>query len=567
MLRCLALLLALSTPAFAGGITAAVQVDDPILRPNDPGQVTLSLTGEWLSSRERVDIIVSIDTSGSLDRTEMRSSVAFARGLIDALPAERFADGTLRVALHTFATKAVVRVPATSDLAAVRASLTALESTRGEGSTCHSCAIQSALAASPQAEGAPNVVLVMLTDGNATTGQAATSAQRAAADARGLQRFVVGVGDGVAQSNLIVIASSPPERFVMQVDGFTNLAGAVAPLLAEIKRPGGTGVRVTAVLNDDLVSAVPRPLGSGFFPRTPGLTPSQGQALTDGRTITWYLGDLGADIAQLTFPVAPNCSSRGEPVALFEQVWVSSEEGGTVEVPNPRVKGAGCPDRVMLTPDAQSVRSRDHAPVAVTVLDSEGDPVPFTDLVLEVSEGPSRELSLSTQTGADGTSTFQVPGHFGPGTDVIWARTLFGADVRSELVRVTWTGRPLQPERGTLPTYPPLDLTPVVTPTPDPPPTPEPPPTPTLEPTPTPAPAIPPKPAQSDRPLAFAESVACVQVFADRNECDWGHWTEMYITCHLAHKPQLDGPQVISWVQSGACKPGVDVAAWFGPQR
>ncbi|MEZ5966086.1 MAG: VWA domain-containing protein [Planctomycetota bacterium] len=405
-----------------GGVVARATVETQKATPDHPARVELTLTGEWLSQQSKLDLYLVLDESGSIDTVEWRALTDFAARLVESLPSAGFADGTLRVGILQFNGSANTVLPASSARQQILDTLR--NAVSRSGPTNHAAAVRATLAAA-QARGDRRAAMVMVTDGSSNQGVNDLGPACAAADAAGLERFVVGVGQGISRSGMALVASTPVEKHMFAVNAFAALTPSLQALMAAVQRPGGTSIvvrcPVKAPLEADDVAA------------------SAGAATLDGRTIVWNVAELGGTTAKLSFQVRPGMDTRGGPTDVFDGIAFADAEGHQVTWPRLRVFMGGRPDQIRLTPEQATQATGAERVFATQVLDGDSAPVGDVPLVLEVQSGPHAGTTLMGTTDAQGNFAFRLTGH-APGQDRVWVRTLRGADVRSNIVPVTWTG-------------------------------------------------------------------------------------------------------------------------------
>ena len=226
--------------------------------------------------RERATVIVAVDTSTSVEATDVEPSriaaaTAAARTFVEGLPA------TFNVGLVTFSGSAALTVPPGTERGPV---LNALEDPVLAGGTAIGDAVRTALGAvrsldEHAAQEPPPARIVLLSDGANTAGGPLDAAARAAEQAGvPVSTIAYGTPDGT------VTANGRPQR--VPVD---------APALAELAAGSG-GQAYTAATGDEL-DEVYRDIGSSIGYRT------------EQREVTgWMLGGallaaLGAGITSL----------------------------------------------------------------------------------------------------------------------------------------------------------------------------------------------------------------------------------------------------------------------------
>ena len=180
--------------------TVTMTVSSDAGKPLSTADVTVSENGRSFEpstveplaqAGERVDVVLTIDTSGSMEGEPMASALAAAVKFVTSVPDE------IRVGLVTFSDKAHVVVPVTDDRARVLKALGKLEAT-GETSLYDGVVQASKMFA---ADGQHNMVL--LSDGADTTSRSKLKDALAAAKANDVSIFAVGLTSGEFDENAL----------------------------------------------------------------------------------------------------------------------------------------------------------------------------------------------------------------------------------------------------------------------------------------------------------------------------------------------------------------------------
>lgn len=204
-----------------------------------PAYLPLALREHCVPDQRQVDVVLVIDAS-----TSMQEPTAAGRPKIDAaVAAARLLVGDLRLqagdraAVVAFNAAATLLQPLTSDPAALDAALAAIAI---GPQTCLPCGVEAADAelAGPRRRPAAQPAVVVLTDGRSNPRPAAEAVERAAAaKARGVAVFTVGLGDDVDAEALAAMASRP--AFAFRTADAEALAGIYRAIAGAIPCPPG----------------------------------------------------------------------------------------------------------------------------------------------------------------------------------------------------------------------------------------------------------------------------------------------------------------------------------------
>jgi uncharacterized protein YegL len=280
--------------------------------------VTLTLDGESSTQSTPTDLVLVLDESGSIDSTEFSQLRSFADDVVEAVGNDGlFAHGG-RVGVVGFATGAEVVSPLSGDETAVRNSIAT--NPQSGGSTCMSCGLNEASTVMGADNPARNQLVIVITDGNANSGDpTATAAANLQAKA---EVFAVGVGDGISQTTLETIASGPGSDNTFAVSGFGSLAALLSTLVSAVVVPGATHPSITVTLAPgwDLVP--------GSVNATLGATVSG--ASVDGFTVS--RADLGDENLVITYDVKHEGAPCGS-LPVNSTVDYTDDEGAHVVFP------------------------------------------------------------------------------------------------------------------------------------------------------------------------------------------------------------------------------------------
>lgn len=191
----------------------------------DPTSVRVSAGGTtWPATAKAVagsggtvkrTAVLAVDTSGSMGPAGIADARVAASRFLEVVPAD------VSVGLVTFADKARLVVPPTSDRGAVRAALAGM---RPEGDTTLYDGIGLALSALGRSG---DRALILLSDGKDTTSRASLSSTRAALARSGISVDLVSFGSGDQRKTLDQLAAAAKGR-VTQADNGAQLAAVFA---------------------------------------------------------------------------------------------------------------------------------------------------------------------------------------------------------------------------------------------------------------------------------------------------------------------------------------------------
>jgi len=188
------------------------------------------------------DVLVALDESGSLDPTEFMQEKSFVHevGLRSGSPESIGPDG--RRGLLAFANDArtvLALTPSLQNFSNVAATMVQ----RG-GSSCLACAVASATTL--LADASRRRVLVLITDGPDNVDPAGLPAIVSAAQAAGIEIFVLAVGSAWNAAEVALIASDPDDDHLFVTPTFSQLQ-TVLPPLAIVLFPGYDGDGILSV--------------------------------------------------------------------------------------------------------------------------------------------------------------------------------------------------------------------------------------------------------------------------------------------------------------------------------
>ncbi len=252
------------------------------------GEVTvlLSLSGQGggcATSRRPADVVVVIDRSGSMSGQPFADAQTAAKAFVD-----RMDLSTDQAGLVSFSTAATLDQELTQAAGMVRTAIGGLAAS-GDTNIADAIAMAQAELTSPRHRPANQPVLVLLSDGQPTSGGDPTAAATAA-KAAGTRIFTIGLGSGVDPDLMRALASAPGDYFFAPDSGqldaiYQQIAGAIGGVPA-------TNITIVDRLSPH-VTLVP---GSFIGSPPPELSPDQ-------RTLTWRIPRLGLETLQWGYRV------------------------------------------------------------------------------------------------------------------------------------------------------------------------------------------------------------------------------------------------------------------------
>jgi uncharacterized protein YegL len=333
--------------------------------------VEVSLVALEGSAANAVDIMLVLDRSGSMDGS-MSSLKAATKDFVDQLDAEDgaldgvFSNGS-RMGVVSYSSSASLNRPLTSDANLVKA---AIDGLAAGGSTNHETGIRTAQA---QLGSSKNPVMIIFTDGNATTG----NAYDAARDARnaGTQIFGIGLGSGINQNAVRSWVSDPVDTHAYFSPSADTLGQIFDTIGLIITTPAATNVQVSFDLHEGFSAS--------------GATASKGSVSVSSSRIVWSMDELMSETVTLTYVATHDNLKPGGALPLHASSRYTDTEGNPVSFANPVVNVHGCAAVLELTPkDGSHLVGEEHT-VFARVLDDFGDPVGGVSVDLSVTGGPS----------------------------------------------------------------------------------------------------------------------------------------------------------------------------------
>lgn len=313
-------------------------------------KVTLTLTAEPSIQANPTDIVLILDRSRSMAGSPLANMKSGAKKFIDII--DEATDGTQdgqigggsRIGIVSFATTATQDTGLITDVAALKAAVTALEA---NGSTNHADAFTKALALfDPASTNAK--VMVMFTDGVTTAGEPPAPVA-AAAKAQGVIIYVIGLSGngGIDEAALKEWASDPDSAYVAITPDDAELEQIFEDLARNISKPGATNIVITERVNP-------------CFRILSVATPTKGTAtLLDATGLQWKIDKLGVTASEgavLEFTMQHDGLCSGT-IPVNDDIDYTDDEGNVVEFDDPEIQvdcggdffPEACPEPVDIT--------------------------------------------------------------------------------------------------------------------------------------------------------------------------------------------------------------------------
>ena len=289
------------------------------VRVGEEVEVTLSIDGACPEGDGRLDVALVVDRSGSM-KTE---DIAAAQNAVVSFLGE-LEPGAAQVSLVAFSSAAEVLTPLTADLQQVVRGVGGLAAS---GMTRIDLALQAALAemTGPDARDDVPRVVVLMTDGQPTTNdEGPTKAAANALKGAGIQLYTIGLGEGIDETLLRELASSPDLYF--QANSELDLV----TVYAEVGRLiSATELLQTATVVDELP-------GDMVLVEASVNPPAAWDAAT--RTLTWDLAAVPTSGLDLRYRVRPvRVGRRPTNVAARVDWRDASGTTGNLAFPVPEV--------------------------------------------------------------------------------------------------------------------------------------------------------------------------------------------------------------------------------------
>ncbi len=388
--------------------------------------VQLQVSAQSVTVATPTDVVFVMDQSGSIDSSEFAQMGTFASNVATSLVNAGLLTNGGRIAVVPFATQATVLVPLTNNLGAINNALTVRH--YPGGATYLGAAMTLAnQQLGVQPAGHARVMLIM-TDGVATDSTAIPVSQ---ANALQIERFAVGIGNGIDLNELNSVSSPPPGSHVFTAADFGSLQSILESLVAAVTQPGATNVSVTAAV------------ASRFGPAT-NVSADLGSVSVSGQDVTWTIPALGTadnpdQTATLTYDIAVSCDQGpGGTLPLHDAITYHDDQGTAVSFDLLSVNLHGCPAAIDLQPASQQATLGTTQTVTATVTDDFGDPIANAPVQFDVTAGPDAGATGTANTDASGQATFDVTGA-ATGTDTVSAST---GSLTSPDATIEWVNQP-----------------------------------------------------------------------------------------------------------------------------
>lgn len=281
--------------------------------------VKLRLDGESSTQSTPTDLVLVLDESGSIDGTEWGQLKDFAKSVVNGVAAHGLFTNGGRIGVVGFANGVTPPVSALSgDKDAV---LNAIDTNpKQDTGTCIACGLAEANAVMGPDDPARNQLAIVITDGEATSGDTAAEAAALQAEAT---VFAVGVGGGIQQATLEVIASGPGSDNTFSAGDFGSLDTLLKEIVEAVVVPGATHPSIAVTLD------APWQLVAGTV--TANLAGSAVNDVTaDG--FTWSRAELGDEDLEITYQVKHRGAPCG-PLDVNKSVVYHDDQSASVTFP------------------------------------------------------------------------------------------------------------------------------------------------------------------------------------------------------------------------------------------
>lgn len=286
------------------------------INPGDTSTVTLTLQGETSVQSTPTDLVLVLDESGSISASDFSTLKSFANSVVTAVANDGlFAQGG-RVGVVGFASTPETVIGLNGNQSAVTTAIT--NNPQSGGLTCIACGLDTAASMLPD-DPARNQVVIVITDGNASSGDTAGSATALQAEA---EVFAVGVGSAINQATLNTIASAPDATHTFPVASFSALASILNTLVAAVNVPGATHPQVVVTVAN----------GWDHVPGTATATLGASVSAESAAGFTVTRGALGDELLTITYDVVHEGSPCGS-LPVNQSVAYTDDEGATVAFP------------------------------------------------------------------------------------------------------------------------------------------------------------------------------------------------------------------------------------------
>jgi len=309
-----------ASPPPQPGERCTVNVDkraapDPVV-VGEAVTVQLSVRGTCPLGDGRLDVVLVIDQSGSMDGAPMAAAQAAALAFVNELN-----PAGAQVAVVAFSTSAEVTQPLSGNLAgAVRA----IARLTAAGQTNYQDALDKARseATGPAARAGVPHIAVMMTDGRPTNGAPSAMAAADAIKSAGITLYTIGLGTTLDSDLLRDMASQPDYYFE------TPSEAELADVYREIaRRIRAVRLLKRATVTDEIPSDMTL-IGGSAVPA----------ARVTGRTLTWELTDVPATGRTLSYRVRPTRTGKRPTNVRATLAYVdANDEPGQLVFPVPEI--------------------------------------------------------------------------------------------------------------------------------------------------------------------------------------------------------------------------------------
>lgn len=308
-------------------VNKTVNVED--LLCGGEAQVTLSVTATPSMTENPVDIVLTLDRSGSMAGTALTNLKAAATTFVETIAKSTgSADGSeilggSRIGIVSFAASATIDTQLITNTAQLDAAINALVA---NGNTNQADAFGKANSLFDDTT--KHRIVVMVTDGKPTVGPDPTPIAEALR-AVGVEIYCIGLmgAGGIDEALLKEWASTPVEDHVLIAPTNDDIEQAFSDLIQEIVTPGATNVSIY----EEVESA---------FTITAIGTPSVGEIDADTDSdFFWNIETLAAseeETATLTFTIRHNGFTQGT-LDVNRTITLTDDEQQVVAWPNPQV--------------------------------------------------------------------------------------------------------------------------------------------------------------------------------------------------------------------------------------
>ncbi|MCK5474270.1 MAG: VWA domain-containing protein [Candidatus Aenigmarchaeota archaeon] len=404
--------------AFAdGGTVTGDKTVNPIDIPcNGSTTVTLTLNGETGISGDPEDIMLVIDTSGSLPQADIDAIKSASKMFVDMLDeADGSADGTIsggsQMGIVSFAAGSSLNHGLSTNTASLKAAIDALP-TLPSTATDMAGGLTKAQAELLGTNGIPTNTkdMIVFSDGKWNTGLNPIPIANAA-KASGTEIFSIAYGPSPSMVIMNAIATSTDHVYL--APDSTKLEEIFEKIGSSIVAPAGTNIMVVDDVNSHFsVTAV---------------SVDKGTVSVSGNVITWTIRELMTETAIMTYTATHDNTQAGGTKAVNDLVTYIDDEGKTVTFLDPTVNVRGCAANLVLDPKTATNElgtfGQTHT-VTATVTDDFNAPVANILVNFNILLGPNSGMFDFSNTDGIGEAKFTytaTQGLLGLGMDDIIA--------------------------------------------------------------------------------------------------------------------------------------------------